>query len=380
MTTTSVPASPTTRSLWRSVRGVLLVGVLVVLGAALPVLLAGPAAPGNYLDPRDTSLQGGAALAAVLRERGVDVTRVESAQQALTPAGVGTRVLVSRPGTLSRAQAERLVSSEAPLLVIGTANLRSFLPGARVRGGTFSRTLPPSCSLPAAVRAGSAYLGGATVDPGEGRIGCYPADGRPTLVSGGGVTVVTTGAFMTNRLLDEDGNAALAMNLAGADPRLAWLVAADAGGAAASAPAAGQGLVALMPPRVWWATGMLALAVLLAALWRGRRLGPVVVETIPVVVRAAETVEGRGRLYRARRAREQAARALRSATAERIAGRTGLTGTATPAQVVATAAARIGQDAQQVERLLYGPAPDDDRALVRLTEELDDLERSVRER
>jgi hypothetical protein len=33
-----------------------------------------------------------------------------------------------------------------------------------------------------------------------------------------------------------------------------------------------------------------------------------------------------------------------------------------------------------VQRLLYGPAPEDDRALVRLAEDIDALERRVRER
>lgn len=380
MTTTSVPASPTVRSVWRSARGVLLVALVVVLGAALPVLLAGPRPAGAYLDPRDTSLTGGAALAALLRERGVDVMRVESPQEALAAAGAGTRVLVSRPDTLTRGQAERLVSSKSPLLVIGTTNAGAFLPGAGVRAGAAQRSLAPDCDLPAAVRAGSAYLGGASLDPAAGRTGCYPVGGRPTLVSADGVTLVTAGEFITNRRLDEDGNAALALNLAGAGPRLAWLTAPPSGDAAAPDPGGGRGLVALVPPQVWWAAGTLALAVLLTALWRGRRLGPVVVETLPVVVRAAETVEGRGRLYRARRAREQAARALRSATTERVAVRMGLTGAATPGQVVSTAGARIGQDARQVERLLYGPTPDDDRALVRLADELDVLERRVRER
>jgi hypothetical protein len=380
MTTTSVPASPTVRGFWRSARGVLLVAVIVVLGAVVPVLVAGPMPAPRYLDPRDTSLDGGAALATLLRERGVHLTRVSNASEALASVGPNTRVLVSRPGTLSRAQAGRLESSRAPLLVVGTTNLGAFLPGARVRAGAVPESLAPSCDMPAAVRAGSAYLGGVTVDPGAGRTGCYPASGRPTLVRSEGVTLVTAGEFMTNRRLDEDGNAALALNLAGADPRLVWVVAPETGDGVASAPGGGRSLVALVPPQVWWAAGTLGLAVLLTAWWRARRLGPVVAETLPVVVRAAETVEGRGRLYRARRAREQAARALRSAAAARIALRMGLTGAATPGQVASTAATRIGQDAQQVERLLYGRPPADDQELVRLADDLDVLERSVRQR
>ena len=56
-----------------------------------------------------------------------------------------------------------------------------------------------------------------------------------------------------------------------------------------------------------WIVWQLWLVVVLVALWKGRRLGPLVAEQLPVVVRASETVEGRGRLYRSRRARDRAA-------------------------------------------------------------------------
>ena len=45
--------------------------------------------------------------------------------------------------------------------------------------------------------------------------------------------------------------------------------------------------------------------------WRGRRFGPLVVENLPVVVRAGETREGRARLYQRSSARLRAADALR---------------------------------------------------------------------
>ena len=103
-------------------------------------------------------------------------------------------------------------------------------------------------------------------------------------------------------------------------------------------------------------------------------------EPVPVVVRAAETVEGRGRLYRAHRAREQAADNLRSAAVSRIATWVGGASTMTPRRLVDAVSARVGQDSGEVERLLYGPVPEDDRALVRLADDIDALERRVRER
>ena len=58
-------------------------------------------------------------------------------------------------------------------------------------------------------------------------------------------------------------------------------------------------------------------------LWRGRRLGPLVVEPLPVVVKAVESTQGRGRLYRRVRDRAHAAEILRAATARRLAARLG---------------------------------------------------------
>lgn len=63
----------------------------------------------------------------------------------------------------------------------------------------------------------------------------------------------------------------------------------------------------LIPENVHWTIWQLWLVVLLVALWKGRRIGPLVAEELPVVIRASETVEGRGRLYRSRRARDRAA-------------------------------------------------------------------------
>ena len=56
------------------------------------------------------------------------------------------------------------------------------------------------------------------------------------------------------------------------------------------------------------------------------------------MVRASETVEGRGRLYRSRRARDRAAAALRTATLQRLMPRLGLGLSAQAPAVVATVA------------------------------------------
>ncbi len=60
-----------------------------------------------------------------------------------------------------------------------------------------------------------------------------------------------------------------------------------------------------------WVTPVLLLLIVVfvaAAVWRGRRLGPLVIENLPVVVRSRETMEGRARLYQRSSSRGSSAR------------------------------------------------------------------------
>lgn len=193
-------------------------------------------------------------------------------------------------------------------------------------------------------------------------------------------TVVGDGGFMTNQRLAEDGNAALALNLIGTGRPVTWLVRPATPPPIAELPGErGKSMEDLMPESIRWTVYMSLIALIVTAFWRGRRLGPVVTEKLPVVVRAAETVEGRGRLYRARRARQRAAESLREGTIDRLTPRLGLGSGAGPNEVVAALAARTGQDAHQVGAALYGPPPADDAGLVGLAGYLDFIERQVSE-
>jgi hypothetical protein len=163
------------------------------------------------------------------------------------------------------------------------------------------------------------------------------------------------------------------MRLLGEHPRLVWYrpSPADARGGNAS-------LLDLLPDGWKWATLQLVIAVGLLALWRARRLGPVVTEPLPVRVRAAEAVEGRGRLYHRIQARDRAADALRSAVRSRLRPQLGLGRASDRVALVEAVSRRTGRPAADVDGLLYGAAPADDPALVRLADELDALEREVR--
>jgi hypothetical protein len=165
------------------------------------------------------------------------------------------------------------------------------------------------------------------------------------------------------------------MNLAGSHPRVIWYAPQHSEGDGESGGAASW--YDLLPGQAKLIVLQLCLVVALVAVWKGRRIGPLVAEQLPVVVRASETVEGRGRLYRSRRARDRAANALRTAALQRMTPRLGLGHDAAPAAVAQTVAERCGLHPQAVAHTLFGPPPANDPDLVILAHELDNVERQV---
>lgn len=397
---------------WRQWRAPAVLVALILLGGVLIALIqAGPAVTGP-LDPNDTGPQGTHALAALLANRGQSVSRAGSVPDALSQAVGGTTLVVTSPALLSRQQLASLARLRAGLVLVapGQAALTALAPAVTVAGEVPVFSTPPRCTLPGALLAGSAYMGGEslhTTAPGAWR--CYPARPlpgahgaqaaatpalpAPALPAAGGpaaadgtslvryttgghtVTVLGTGTALTNQYLATDGNAALALNLLNTSARVVWLVPPPAPGAAA--PAGSRSLTSLVPSPVYLVVAELGIALLLAVAWRMRRFGPLVAEPLPVVVRASETVEGHGRLYRARRARDRAAGALRAATLARITTRLGLPRVTPRDAVCAELAARTGRDPGEIGAVLFGPVPGDDGALVSLASELDILEGQV---
>jgi hypothetical protein len=387
----AAPARGSTRRPPRVLRSRLVLAAIVVavtlLATLLAVLLADPEeSNGRPLDPGDTSLSGSHALAQLLRDQGVTVKRVTTVDEAADLAGTDTLIMINDPAAiLTPDDAERVGNLAGDRLIIGDAYLGELAPGTTLGAGVDTVSRDPGCALAAAVRAGSAYTGGFTYHAPPAATRCYLAHGEPTLVryeaATHQITVVGDGAFMSNLRLDEDGNAALAMNLTGTRPTLIWLTPPWPGDPGYDRPGTpgpgGRSLTDLLPDAVGWAVLQLAIAVLLLAYWRGRRLGPVVAERLPVVVRAAETAEGHGRLYRARRARDRASAALRAACLDRLTPRLGLPGDATPDELIAAGATRTGDHPDMLRDTLYGQTPRDDAALVRLAADLDALEERI---
>ncbi len=371
---------PTAADLWRAAKGPVAVLLVVLLGGLVLALATG-GEPGRRLDPRSPAPSGSRAVAELLRDQGVTVGLVTTSAAMAATTRPGDTLLVVDPDLLVESQVELVRSSGADLVLLAPATPGRYLPGVQAEP-TDPGLRAPGCALPVARRAGAADAGGTVFDVTgadlEATQLCYSRDGRPSLVQAGveGRPVTLLGAVspLTNARLDDEGNAALALGLLGARPRLVWYLPSTN-----DVPvSAQQSFYDLVPGGVWWGLLEVGIAVLLLALWRARRLGPVVVEPLPVVVRAAETVEGRSRLYRRNGARGQAAEALRAGVRNRLGTALGLPRRVAAPAVVAAVAARAGRSGPDVAALLYGAAPADDGALVRLADDLDALEREVR--
>lgn len=362
---------------WRTGRWIALALVVISVLSAVGALLTAPR-PGGRMDPDATGPDGAHALVALLRDHGVDVVVANSVADVERAAGPDTLLLAAET---YYTRGEDLLSRLAGvpgdrLLLEPTSRVREALaPDIRIDGASML-TAKPDCDLREVDRAGAVQLGTADTYQKAGDVDLtrcyggalvrYRADGRT-------VTVVGSADFMTNGGLLSAGNAALAMNLAGERPRLIWYAPQHPEG---NGPA-GTSLTDLMPDAVSWMILQLCVVVVLLALWQGRRLGPLVAEKLPVVVRASETVEGRARLYRSRRARGQAAEALRTAALHRLVPRLGLGPNASDAAVTAAVAMRYAGDASTVQHLLFGPPPSTDSDLLHLAQALDDIERQV---
>lgn len=385
-------ASPTARQVWTRARGIALALVLLIAAAVAIAVVRSDTRHGE-LDPRSADPYGSRAVAELLADRGVDTRVVTTLDGAIAAAGPDTTLLVAVPDLLTRPQQSRLHSAvtgsggRTVLVSAGSASVERLVPGVTADPATsFDSTLSPDCDLPAARRAGTADLGGIryttthlTADE------CYPSERLATLLripapSGDGDTVLLGAPdILLNDRLDEQGNASLALQLLGSRPHLVWYLPSLADASAASEEGE-RGFLDLLPSGWLWGTLQLFIAAALAALWRARRLGPLVPEKLPVAIRASETVEGRARLYRKANARDRAATALRSTTRTRLAPLVGIpvSQAHAPEALLPALSAHLQGDGQSLHTLLFGPPPGDDAALIQLADHLDALEREVR--
>ncbi|MER7816949.1 DUF4350 domain-containing protein [Streptomyces sp. NPDC096153] len=397
-TTATTAASPTTRQIWTRSRGVLLVLVILIVAGFVIAVIRSSNGHGR-LDPRSTDPSGSRAVTELLKDRGVTTRVVTTLDEATAAMGPDTTLLVAGPDLLNNRQQDLLraamTSSDGRSVLVapGPASVGTLAPGTSADTPAPVSAREPQCSFPAARRAGSADLGGEryTTDNTLGSDSCYLTDGLPTLLRiddpGTGDTVLLGAPdILYNDHLDKEGNASLALQLLGSQPHLVWYLPSLSDGSAAEDDGTGgrgegeTGIGRLIPSGWLWGTLQLAVAAVLAAVWRARRLGPLVSERLPVAVRASETTEGRARLYRKANARDRAASALRQAARIRIAPLLGVAvaDAHSPEALLPAVSAHLRDGDRGLRTLLFGPAPADDAALIRLADQLDALEREVR--
>ena len=387
--------SPRARG-WR--RRWVLVAVLAAAVVAVAFLFVsqgpGPASSAP-LDPRNPTANGAQALARVLESQGVRVV-VARGEAELERAGVDadTTVVVTRTAPLAESTTKGLarLASRAERLVL-VAPDRSVL-----------RYLAPEVTVTEARRAAQDLVatdcGTSDVRPGEtlsrsqveytsslADAACFTHDRASVYLSLArrGVTppmvLLGSTSMPANDQITDASNAAVMLRALGHSGRVVWYVPSRE-----DVPAGDDAGLGSLVPR--WLGPVLALggfAFLGLVLWRGRRFGRLVPEPLPVVVRAVETTESRGRLYRRARDASRAGATLQGATRTRLADYLGLprpnpsiSSRGADQALVSAVSAATGRQVGEVGALLLGPPPTRDDHLLGLAAELAALEKEVR--
>lgn len=377
--------TPTGRSVLARARALVLLIGIAVIATALLVLVPDPSHSTTPLSTTNHGEDGAQALVRVLGDHGVTVK--EAAEADIAAAGADTTVVVIDPEKMPSRTAEAVRAAPSVVFVgtlYSTADaLPPYLEGLRVMppfSATSAKTVNPGCSSPTAARArtltSSAYR--VAEDPDQDAAQewtlCFTSDGKGFQYAekesdGRFRAVITDPARLTNSAVLQDGNASLALGAMGRTRNLLWYM--PTGEESATSPSD------LAPAHLRPLFLLLVAAALVLALARGRRMGRLASEKLPVEVPASEILIGKARLMRTNRAFGHAAQALRSASARRVAQRLGLPASA-PAEQLVGALEKRGVDPARSRALLWGPAPASHSALTVLAEQLDALEKEIR--
>lgn len=356
---------------------------LIVIGTAL-VIGGGTRDRGAALDPRSTAPDGTRALVQLLERFGA---RVDLLSGAPRPGDTDVAlVLQDRFGAAGnaarRARAaalEQWARAGGRLVVADPSS--PFSPRADADDGPTgpgdSRLEPGDCDVAALAAVGELLVPQPSwyrVPAAAQRCFSSGADAFVVVQPYGQGTLVSVGSpqVFVNERLDEADNAVLAVALLAPAP--GTRVAIIEGSAAGSGD---KTLSDLIPLHVQLALAQLAIAFVLYALWRARRLGRPVEEASPVQIDAAELVVSVGRLLEHSHDPGAVAQRLRADTRRVLADRLGLPHDA-PVPAIAAAittrrtTASLGANSRERIEVALGDAPiTDDRALVALVRELD---------
>jgi hypothetical protein len=368
---------------WAFWAGALAIALAVVFAG---MVVRGTSANQDYLSATNPGPVGAKAVIEVLRQQGVDVTissSLDDTLDALTPGS--TLAFFERDVYLDDDQRDELFDAGSDMVLLDPSydDLERVSEGI-APAGVVEGVLDADCSAGIGERAPQVLGDGngyriLEVD-GQDAVGCYPSGkGIVSLVrlETGDRTVSVLGATdaLTNQRILGADNAAMALNVLGESERLVWYIPGSD-----DLPVGPASVSELSPTWVLPAVLLVVIALLATAFWRGRRFGPLIVEDLPVVVKASETMQGRARLYETSSARLRALDSLRIGTVSRIASLCGMPRAATVEEVVNAAAAASGRDPREVRSLLLDAVPSTDRDLVSLSDDLLELERTVAER
>ncbi|MFS2280876.1 DUF4350 domain-containing protein [Microbacterium sp. OR21] len=354
--------------------------IALLIGIALLSLRLVTTAPSlsGVLNPESPGPGGAKAIAELVRQQGTDVEVVRSRVAAVSAIEPGSTLVLTDPFALSDDAVLSLLG-EADRVVLLSTSTRTLDLLDLGTGAAGLGTVTAGCGE-------AEFDGVGTIEsermflPGTGVEGCFRDDsGAAALLiaerDGTRVSFVEATRMLSNRHLAEDGNAALGLALLAQTDHVVWYVGSfeDGDRVADAADTLGD----LTPTWLTPAILLLILAGIAAIWWRGARFGPLVSESLPVTVRASETMHGRARLTAKAADAAHAAAAIRAGTRARLALRLALSPRATAVEVADAASDRLGIPRGSLQDLLDGASPADDRELVELARRLAELETAV---
>ena len=396
------PRSVARHARWRRVA--LWAIVLAAATALLTVFALGSTSTERDLDPDGTGPDGARALLQVLADQGVTVEVARSAADVRRlGAGSGTTLVVAghssiTPSVLASVAGDARAADRVVLVSPGRSHLDALGLPVTVLPGSGVTNVAADCTTslvePAdEISSGELRYVVRDEDAGPSVSACFPddaaADGQDSTApapaaylvvlprtTGPEVDVLGAPEILRNGTVTDAGNARVALRLLGQSERLVWYLPGAVDAASGPVSVADDGI----PD--WFAPALLGIgtAVVVLALWRGRRLGRLVTEPLPVVVPASETTRSRGRLYRVSRDRARATAILRDASTRRLTTLVGLPSGTSVAIVVRAVAQATGRSPGEVGATLAGPPPTDDATMVEIAGRLEELEERVRGR
>ena len=350
---------------------------VVVLGV---VLVGRPPSEGPPLDPASVGPTGTRALLLLLEELGAEVIVTDQPPEPGDPRMVDVAlVLADDLDDAGRTALGRWVDSGGTLVVADPLSpLHPFAPESPPGLGLVEQSFDADCAI-------AALAGVGELDPPPGSVAYQLVDGSQgcfhrgeaafvaVAPTGRGAAVAVGGAgLFTNQALGDGDNAVLAASLVVPSPgtRVLFLRPPVPGSGSA-------GLSELVSRNVIAALWQLAVAFLVYAAWRARRLGRALSEPQPVDLQASELVVAVGHLLQHARHHDQAARLVGDDLRRRLAERLGLSGDASPREVAEVAALRSGIPAERILAAIDPPRLRDAGDLVARVSEAEAIGREV---